>query len=276
MHQHLLVSDTRHFRVEDEINPYMDRARQPDPAAARAEHDALVAAHTAAGRTVERVASAPGEPDMVFTANAAVVRGDRAVLGRPPRARAGEIAHVRSWLAGRGIACEDAPCAFSGQGDALALRDDLLLAASGRRTDPRMLDVLAERLGHEVVALRTTSPKFYDLDLAVGVPDPDGLLAWCPEALDEASRCRVRGLRRRGFELVEVDLAEARAFALNLVGDGRHVTMTRGAPRLAAALRAHGLAVTELPTEQLARSGGGVRCTALTLDVPGPRTAVAA
>ena len=133
-----------------------------------------------------------------------------------------------------------------------------------------MLDVLADRLDHEVVPLRTTSPAFYDLDLAVGVADPDGLVAWCPEALDEPGRRRVRGLQSRGFELVEVDVDEAGRFALNLVGDGTHVTMTRGAPRLAAALRAHGLTVHELDTTQLGRSGGGVRCTALTLDVPGP------
>ncbi len=51
-------------------------------------------------------------------------------------------------------------------------------------------------------------------------------------------------------------------------GVGTTVTMTRGAPRLAAALRDRGLHVVELDTTQLAKGGGGVRCTALTLDNP--------
>ncbi|PVZ13154.1 dimethylarginine dimethylaminohydrolase family protein [Actinomycetospora cinnamomea] len=270
MHRHLLVSDADHFRVADEINPWMDRTDQPDPAGARAEHDALVAAHRDAGRTVERVASAPDCPDMVFTANAALVRGERAVLGRPPAARAGEIAHHRAWLEGRGFTVDDPPAAFSGQGDALPVLGDVLLAGHGQRTDPAVHPVLAERLDYEVVPLRTSSALFYDLDLAVGVVDPDRLLAWCPEALDGPSRRRVRALRGRGLELVEVAPHEAQRFALNLVGDGTTVTLTRGCPRLAGALRARGLVVHELVTTELAKSGGGVRCTALTLDAPAP------
>jgi N-dimethylarginine dimethylaminohydrolase len=270
MHRHLLVSDADHFRVEDEIHPRMDRADQPDPAAARAEHEALVAAHAAAGRTVERLPSAPDCPDMVFTANAALVRGDRAVLGRPPAARAGEIAHHRAWLRERGIVAEEPPHAFSGQGDALPVLGDVLLAGYGQRTDARVHPVLGERLGYEVVSLRTTSPAFYDIDLAVGVVDPDRLVAWCPEALDEPSRRRVRALRGRGLELVEVAPEEAERFALNLVGDGTTVTMSRGCPGFAGELRSRGLVVHEIDTGQLAKSGGGVRCTALTLDAPAP------
>src|SRR3712207_8637145 len=51
---------------------------------------------------------------------------------------------------------------------------------------------------------------------------------------DEPSRERIRGL---GLDLIEVTTEEAERFALNLVSDGQTVTMTRGAPRLAAADR---------------------------------------
>ena len=44
--------------------------------------------------------------------------------------------------------------------------------------------------------------------------------------------------------------------------------MTQGAPGLAAALRERGLQVVELDTGELAKGGGGIRCTALTLDTP--------
>src|SRR3712207_9504185 len=80
---------------------------------------------------------------------------------------------------------------------------------------------------------------------------------------DEPSRERIRGL---GLDLIEVTTEEAERFALNLVSDGQTVTMTRGAPRLAAALRSHGLTVVELKTTELQKGGGGIRCTSLTLD----------
>jgi len=260
----LLVSDAAHFRVDYEINPYMDTGVQPDRAAAIAEHEAIVAAHLAAGRRVEYIPSAPECPDMVFTANAAVVRGDRAVLGWPPPERKAELPYFHEWLVKRGFDVIEAPYPFSGQGDALAC-GEVLLAGYGQRTDRRMHDVLARVLGYEVVPLRTVSPRWYDLDLAVGVVESGRALAYCPQALDAPSRRRLEGL---GLDLIEVSVEEASRFALNLISDGVTVTMTRQAPRLAAALRARGLRVVELDTTELAKGGGGVRCTALTLDNP--------
>ena len=267
MNTELLVSDAAHFRIDYEINPYMHTHVQPDPAAATAEHEAIVAAHLAAGRRVEYVASAPECPDMVFTANAAVVRGDRAVLGFPPPERKAELPYFQDWLVDRGYDVLEAPYQFSGQGDALAC-GDLLLAGYGQRTDERMHAVLADELGYDVIPLRTVGPRWYDLDLAVAVIDAPHTLAYCPQALDEPSRGSLRAL---GLELIEVGLDEAARLALNLISDGRTVTMTRGAPRLAATLRERGLHVVELDTTQLAKGGGGVRCTALTLDNPPAR-----
>ncbi|GGN93979.1 amidinotransferase [Streptomyces albiflavescens] len=261
MNSELLVSDASHFRVDYEINPYMDTAVQPDAEATLAEHRAIVAAHLAAGRTVEYLPSVPQCPDMVFTANAAVVRGGRAVLGCPPPQRKAEIPYFQEWLANRGFEVVEAPYAFSGQGDALAC-GDLLLTGHGQRTDERMLPVLARELDYEVVPLRTLNSRWYDLDLAVGVIDAD-TVAYCPQALDATSLRTLRGL---GVELIEVSLEEATRFALNLISDGTTVTMAQAAPRLAAALRDRGLKVVGLGTSELAKGGGGIRCTALTLD----------
>jgi N-dimethylarginine dimethylaminohydrolase len=262
---HLLVSDAAHFRVDYEINPYMSTDDQPDRAAAAAEHRAIVAAHVRAGRTVEHLPSAAECPDMVFTANAALVSGDVAVLGNLPTQRRAETPHHRTWLRERGYDVVEAPYPFSGQGDALPC-GDLLLAGHGQRTDLRMHRVLAERLDYEVVSLRTVGPQWYDLDLALAVIDDRRALAWCPQAFDDTSRRRIRGL---GLDLLDVTPAEAARFALNLVSDGRTVTMTDRAPRLAARLRARGLDVVELATTQLSKGGGGVRCTALSLN-PAP------
>jgi N-dimethylarginine dimethylaminohydrolase len=269
----ILVSDATYFRIEYEINPYMDTGLQPDVRVATVEHEAIVRAHRAAGRRVRHIPAAWECPDMVYTANAAVVRGSRAVLGYPPPERKSEIPYFRDWLEADGFEVLEAPYPFSGQGDALAC-GELLLAGYGQRTDRRMHDVLADHLDYDVdqiVPLRTVSAQWYDLDLAVAVVGAD-TLAYHPHALDEPSRRRLESLRRdRGIDLVEVSTADAARFALNLVSDGVTVTMTAGAPRLAAALRARGFAVVELDTTELRKGGGGVRCTALTLDTPARR-----
>lgn len=264
MNTELLVSDAVHFRVDYEINPYMRTEVQPDRAAAAAEHETIVATHRAAGRRIAYLPSAAECPDMVFTANAAVVRGGRAVLGHPPPERKAELPYFAEWLTHHGFDVVEAPYPFSGQGDALAC-GDLLLTGHGQRTDERMHAVLARELGYQVVPLRTVGPRWYDLDLAVAVVENPHTVAYCPEALDAPSRQRLQGL---GLDLIEVSIDEAARFALNLVSDGTTVTMSRGAPRLAAALRARGLRVVELDTTELAKGGGGVRCTALTLDNP--------
>jgi N-dimethylarginine dimethylaminohydrolase len=264
MNTHLLMCDPGHFRVDYEINPYMHIGIQPDLAAAVAEHQAITAAHLAAGRRVEFLTADPACPDMVYTANAAVVRGDRAVLANLPPQRKAETPHYRAWLADHGIDVVESPYLFSGQGDALSC-GDLLLAGYGQRSDERVHTILAKHLDYEVVPLRTVSAQWYDLDLAVAVIDNPHTLAYDPRALDEPSQRRLRGL---GLDLIEVFPEEAERFALNLVSDGTTVTMTTGAPKLAGELRSRGLNVVELDTTELRKGGGGVRCTALTLNNP--------
>ncbi|MBV9847457.1 MAG: amidinotransferase [Kutzneria sp.] len=264
MNTTLLMCDAHHFRIDYEINPYMRTSVQPNLAAAVAEHEAIIAAHQAAGRTVERLASRPDCPDMVYTANAAVVRGGRAVLAKLPAERDAETPHHRAWLTDRGLDVLDVPYAFSGQGDALAC-GDLLFTGYGQRTDRRVHAVLAEYLGYQIVPLRTVSQRWYDLDLAVAVISNPHTVAYCPDALDTPSRGRLREL---GLDLIEVSVDEASRFALNLISDGGTVTMSTGAPVFAAELRARGFRVVELDTSELRKGGGGIRCTALTLDNP--------
>jgi N-dimethylarginine dimethylaminohydrolase len=261
MNTRLLVCDPRHFRIDYEINPYMHTETQPDLAVAVAEHEAIVAAHLAAGRKVDYIAAVPGCPDMVYTANAAVVRGDRVVLASLPPERQAETPHHRAWFADHDYQIFEAQHAFSGQGDALAC-GDLMFAGYGQRTDWRLLSTLADFLDYRVIPLRTVSPRWYDLDLALAVIDT-GTIAYCPEAFDDPS---LLSLRNAGVELIEVSRAEADSFALNLVSDETTVTMTTGAPVLAAELRSRGLTVVELETTELRKGGGGIRCTALTLD----------
>ena len=77
-----LVCPPTHFGVLYEINPWMSRTVAVDLDRAQEQWDALVGLLTDAGATVEQLEPVEGLPDLVFTANAGVVAGDRFVPTR--------------------------------------------------------------------------------------------------------------------------------------------------------------------------------------------------
>src|SRR6185295_8561250 len=83
----LLMCAPEHFAVSYAINPWMDPAswasdRAAQAAASRREWAALRRALSANGAAIELVPPAAGVPDLVFTANAAVVLDRKALLAR--------------------------------------------------------------------------------------------------------------------------------------------------------------------------------------------------
>ncbi len=266
MYNHnLLMCRPDFYRIAYRLNPYMDpNGPQPDARLVKAEYKAIVAAHVAAGRTVRFLDPDPDQPDMTFTANAALIRGKKAVLGNLPPERAGEVAHARRWLETNGFEVADCPFLFSGQGDALPTGTGAVLKGRGWRSDPRSDGFIADALGYEIIPVQTIGPEWYDCDLVFGVIAP-GLIAVCWEALDAQSQQLLRD--RADLEFIDVSLTDAQNFACNLVSDGETVVMADGAPELAAELARRGFSVVACPTTQLKLGGGGIRCTALALDV---------
>jgi len=83
----LLMCSPDHFGVTYAINPWMDpkswaRNERMLAAAAYREWKGLRNALLEAGATIELVAPAPNLPDLVFTANAAVVLDRKVLLAR--------------------------------------------------------------------------------------------------------------------------------------------------------------------------------------------------
>jgi N-dimethylarginine dimethylaminohydrolase len=183
-------------------------------------------------------------------------------------------------LVGCGKKVIKAPYRFSGQGDALPC-GNYLFAGSGYRTDSRMHAFLAETLDYEVVSLQTipaldddgrpvinkitgwADSFFYDIDLALSILRDD-LIAWCPEAFTQESQDKLRGLP---IEKIEVSLNEVmNGFACNLLSTGETVIMSAQAPQFRQALQDLGFTTVTPATTELAKGGGYIRCTTLTLD----------
>lgn len=264
------------------INPYMDDTVAVDRARAQAEHDAIRKALKSAGVHVEKIRPPKDCQDGVYTANWALIRGEKAVLSALPNVRQAETPYAEKVLKSLGKQIIHPPegLRFSGQGDALPC-GDLLLCGSQYRTDAAMHDFLETALGYHVIGLQTVPTYddyrqpvinassgwpdsfFYDIDLALAVISPE-LIAWCPEAFNDESRDKIRQLH---VDKIEVTLKEAmEGFACNLVSTGHTVIMSARAPLLKSALEVRGYEVVTPEVSELGKGGGYIRCTTLTLD----------
>ncbi len=261
--QEILMCRPDYFRIAYLINPYMKMSSQPDPEKLAPEYAAIVAAHEALGRKVHFIDPDPAWPDMVYTANTALIRGKKAVLANLPKERAGEVKLADQWLQSHGFETFACPVLFSGQGDALPTGTGAVIKGRGWRSHPDSDAFVTEVLGYEVIRIQTVGPEWYDIDLSIGIIRP-GLIAVCLETLDYQSQELLTS--RSDLRLIPVSIAEARNAGLNLVSNGHTVIMTDGAPDLAAALRSEGLEVVTRSIEQLWKGGGAIRCTALALD----------
>lgn len=284
----VLMSDALNFSVEMAINPYYGDGSLNKNQAAE-EHDHIADLLRQADIRILNVDSPLDSQDGVYTANWALVRGDKAVLARLPEVRRTEEDYAEKVLTDLGKTVIRVPegLKFSGQGDALAC-GNYLFCGNGYRSDVEAQKFAADTLGYQRIQLQTipeldasgqpmnnaisgwADSFFYDIDLALSIikaPDEEhkGLIAYCPAAFTPESRQLLANFD--GVDKIEVSLEEAQqGFACNLVSTGSVVVMSANAPKLAKALEDHGLTVLSPEIHELAKGGGYIRCTTLTLD----------
>ena len=284
----ILMSDANHFSTAQPINPYYHH-ESIDYKKAIKEHTAVRELLVQAGANVTSVPSPDGCQDGVYTANWALVRGDKAVLASLPNARQNEQAYAEKILTNLGKTIIHLPggLKFSGQGDALAC-GNLLFCGSGYRSDEKAQEFAANELGFERIQLQAlpqldesgntvinqasgwADSFFYDIDMAIAIikapaEGKKGLIAYCPEAFTPASRELLESLDT--VEKITVSIDEAKNdFATNLVSTGETVVMSAHAPQLSEELRRHGLTVLTPEITELSKGGGFIRCMTLTLD----------
>jgi N-dimethylarginine dimethylaminohydrolase len=274
----VLMSSAEYFSVE-ELNPYSNQKNQPNVKLAQQEHQKIAQALETAGVEVINVKSPKNCQDGIYTANWALIKGNKAMLSNLPNKRRAEQPHARAQLKKLEFKLIEAPYKFSGQGDALPC-GNLLFCGQTYRTDKRMHQFISDKLGFKVVSLETVplinekflpvinkitgwpDSYFYDIDLALAVIQED-LIAWCPEAFVPTSQ---EILRKLPLKQIHVSLEEAiEGFACNLVSTGKTVVMSNKAPKLQQQLKAHGLKTITPNITELSKGGGYIRCTTLTV-----------
>jgi len=265
-----LMCPPEYFTVAYIINPWMHgNLRLVDNVLAKQQWRALY--DTLTDHAVVRlVLPQPGSPDMVFTANAGLVKANKFVCSRfryPERQY--EEPYFADWFMDRGyevsLMPRDVP--FEGAGDALFdRREPWLWMAHGHRSISAAREVLFDRLGIDAVTLKLVDTRFYHLDTCF-CPLEGGYLMYYPPAFDEDSRAaiekRVPAARR-----IAIDEEDALAFACNAVNIDDAVVVNRATPGFVRALAAKKFDVLQTPLSEFMKAGGSAKCLTLRLDEP--------
>jgi len=253
-----------HFGIEYEINAWMDRRCPSDGLRAQTQWNNLRDKLIACGAQIVELAPVAGLPDLVFTANAALIHRGRAILARFRHdVRQREVPYDAQVLESLGFDITTLPegLYFEGAGDALFC-GDTLFAGYRTRSDARAHQWIGSWLGCRVMPLELVNPRHYHLDTCFCPLSFDTALYY-PGAFDDYGRAV---LRSAVPHLIEVSEEEAARFACNSVVVARQVVTPSGCLRLHADLATHGYVPHSIELGEFLKSGGSAKCLTLRLD----------
>jgi N-dimethylarginine dimethylaminohydrolase len=274
----ILMCRPKHFAVNYAINPWMDPAGwaangRSLAAAAREEWERLHHTLLRLGATIELLPPVPGLPDLVFTANAAVVMNRKALLARfrhaerrreqpyfervflelKTRGHIDSIVHLPEGLVLEGAG----DCVWDGT-------RGLFWMGHGPRSALAAREAVEETFGLETVALELADPRFYHMDTALSALS-HGEIMYFPGAFTAAGLGQIRA-RVAPKLRIELDEEDACRLAANAVCVGDAIALSACSAGLRRRLATRGYRVVTAPLGAFLRSGGSAFCLTLRLD----------
>ncbi len=266
----ILMCPPDYFTVDYVINPWMaGQEGEPDMDKAKQQWETLRDALAEQADVVTTDAQ-PNLPDLVFTANAGVVLGDKAIASHfMPMERRPEEAHNKQWFRDNGFELLelDDKIGFEGAGDCLFDRGGpWLWTGYGFRTEIEAHPEIEKFFGVEVVSIRLTDSRFYHIDTCF-CPLNGGFLMYHPPAFDFDSRIAIES-RIPPHKRIVVDTADAGNFACNAVNIGDTVFLNKASDPLKARLMLAGFKVRSIDLSEFLKAGGSAKCLTLKLTEP--------
>jgi N-dimethylarginine dimethylaminohydrolase len=208
-----------------------------------------------------------GLPDLVFTANAGAVYGDKAVASHfMPQERRPEEVHYKKWFRDNGFELLDLDekIGFEGAGDCLFDRGGpWLWTGYGYRTEIEAHAEIQKFFDVELVSIKLIDSRFYHIDTCF-CPLTDGFLMYHPPAFDFDSRIAIE-TRIPPHKRIIVDTMDAGNFACNAVNVGDTVILHKVSDPLKARLMLAGFKVREVGLSEFLKAGGSAKCLTLKL-----------
>jgi N-dimethylarginine dimethylaminohydrolase len=273
-----LMCRPQYYAVSYSINPWMDPQRW---ASARADlwktadqqwaafHDTLVDK----GASIEFVDPKPNLPDLVFTANAAIVLDGKALLSR---FRHLERKREEPVFAAAFHTLREQAQIYSVE----ELRGDMILEGAGDciwdhqrgqfwmgygpRSDRAASHVVTDHFGAECVALELVDPSFYHLDTAFCALS-SGDVIYYPDAFTASARHAIEE-RVGPSQRIALDHVEAAQFSANAVSFDHCLVLSSCTDALRRKVEERGFTVLATPLHAFLRGGGSACCLTLRLD----------
>src|SRR5215475_12823168 len=273
-----LMCRPRYFAVTYSINPWMDPAAWHQSGdvlhgTAVRQWEGLLRELRRSGANVELVKPEVGLPDLVFTANSAVVLDGKALLARfhHPQRRDEEPVFAAAFRALRArrlideIVTLPPGVALEGAGDCLwDPHRRMFWMGNGFRTDAAAREIVAAEFGVPCVALGLADPSYYHLDTACS-PLPCGAVMYHPGAFTPDALAEIHA-RVAPEQRIELSPADTARFAANAVSFGRTILLSACSEALRGRINDRGYKVVKTPLAAFLRSGGSACCLTLRLD----------
>lgn len=263
----LLVCSPDYFQIDYEINPWMRCENAVDPGRAVHQWQALMQVLSQdVGAGLEHMQPVNGLPDMVFTANAGIVVGRRALVSRfrhPERQR--EEVYFERWFRRQGyeVVLLDKTIRFEGAGDLLGF-PDTWFGGYRQRSDIQAFPQIGGLFQREIIPLELIDSRFYHLDTCF-CPLSGGELLYFPAAFDSYGQAAI-AQRISEDRRLAVPEEEAVRFACNSVCVGKHVVIPAGCPITTQWLESRGYQTFSVQLDEFLKSGGAAKCLTLALD----------
>ncbi len=261
----VLMCEPKYFLISYEINPWMKIENQVNVPRAIAQWQNLYQTIKNIADQVYLVEPQDNLPDMVFTANAALIHKNKAYISnfRFPE-RKNEAEYFNQWFLNYGLETKlhdkNQDYFFEGAGDALFM-GDLLFYGYGFRSDKEFHTHLTSLFPKNIIFCHLIDPYFYHLDTCF-CPVNEQFAIWYPYAFTPESRKAVEDK----INVFAVPEAEARHFACNAVVLGDHIVMPAGCPETKKYLTSQGFSVLECDVSEFIKAGGACKCLTLLLD----------
>ncbi len=266
----ILMCPPDYFTVDYVINPWM--AGNEDSLSLDKAKAQWAELRDTVGEFAEVVTLDPDPdlPDMVFTANAGVVYGNKAIASHfMPMERRPEEPIFKQWFRDNGFDLFelDDKIGFEGAGDCLLdRRGAWLWTGYGFRTEIEAHAEIEKYFDIEVISIRLTDERFYHIDTCF-CPLTDGFLMYHPPAFDYDSRIAIES-RIPPHKRIIVDTFDAGNFACNAINIDDRVILHRASEPLKARLMLAGFKVHEVELTEFLKAGGSAKCLSLKLTEP--------
>jgi len=260
----ILLCDPSHYGITYKINPWMDPKNGANRVTAITQWKYLRDKLEDLGAELHYIKPQKNLPDMVFTANAGIVSGNKFFISRfSYPERQGEEKFFIEWFEDNGYItydeCGDHSC--EGAGDIL-IAHDIFWNGWGFRSDPDVgVKVHEDSFSdHFLATIRLMNPDFYHLDTCL-CPLKPGVVIANLDAFGPGSVNLIKHL----CDVIQPPPIECRNFACNSIVLDDNVIMPDGCPVTARKVEAAGFEVHIVPMSEFIKSGGACKCLTLVI-----------